>query len=91
MYFMMMMFVIAGDCFAGWYCNHTSEVPDQNICPRGSYCPSGTGVPLTCPAGTFSTNEGNNDLADCVDCTAGMYCQGKVTGCETGWDILRAK
>ena len=26
--------------------------------------------------GTFSTNAGNNELADCINCTAGMYCQG---------------
>ena len=65
-----------GNCTEGYYCNHTSDVPDQHECPPGAYCPVGTGVPVLCPAGTWSSNNGNNELADCVNCTGGKYCQG---------------
>ncbi|XP_071958404.1 uncharacterized protein [Antedon mediterranea] len=65
-----------GNCTAGWYCNHTSSEPDQYICPSGYYCPDGTAVPIGCPSGTYSGSEGNNELADCLNCTAGKYCEG---------------
>ncbi|XP_033122761.1 uncharacterized protein LOC117121631 [Anneissia japonica] len=65
-----------GNCSAGWYCNHTSSEPDQYICPAGYYCPVGTAVPIGCPSGSYSGTEGNNELSDCLNCTAGQYCEG---------------
>ena len=67
---------LTGYCVEGYYCNHTSTEPDQYVCPAGHYCPTGTGVPNACPEGTFSSTEGNNDAGDCLNCTAGYYCQG---------------
>jgi len=65
-----------GNCTQGYYCNHTSSESDQHICPSGHYCPTGTGVPVPCMAGTWSSSYGNNAPADCVNCTGGQYCQG---------------
>ena len=64
-------------CFPGYYCNHSSSEPDQHICPAGHYCGLGTAVPEPCPAGTFSLSSGNDQLADCINCTGGVYCQGE--------------
>lgn len=78
MYMMVyMMMYTSGYCVEGYYCNHTSTEPDQYVCPAGHYCPTGTGTPNACPEGTFSPIEGNNHLDDCLNCTAGYYCQGK--------------
>lgn len=55
-----------------------SAVPDQNICPQGRYCPTGTGVPFSCPSGTFSPSFGNTALTDCQSCTPGYYCDGDL-------------
>lgn len=57
-----------GNCTAGYYCNETSTVPDQYECPMGHYCPKGTGIPVPCPAGTFSDTTGNTKREDCQDC-----------------------
>lgn len=43
-------------------------------CPKGYFCPQGTGAPQPCPAGTFSANEKATDVSFCELCTAGSYC-----------------
>ena len=68
--------ICLGNCSAGYYCNTTSIEPDQYICPAGHYCPEGTGTPIACPAGTYLGTEMNSGLDDCVNCTAGSYCEG---------------
>jgi len=65
-----------GNCTAGWYCNGTSSTSIQLICPTGHYCPEGTTIPVPCPAGTFAALENNAAESDCLNCTAGSYCQG---------------
>ncbi|KAI8480901.1 hypothetical protein Bbelb_413740, partial [Branchiostoma belcheri] len=65
-----------GPCHAGFYCNHTSDRPDQHVCPAGHYCPTNTTVPVPCPAGTYSRTAGNDGLSDCLNCTAGFFCEG---------------
>ena len=61
-----------------------------DICPLGMYCPPGSHAPLLCPPGTYLNSTGNDDPADCIDCTAGMYCMNTAnavpTGyCDAGW------
>ena len=65
-----------GNCTASFYCNDSSTVPDQFDCPVGHFCPSGTGIPVPCPAGKFSGTPKNTRLEDCRDCTPGSYCAG---------------
>nr|XP_002738967.1 PREDICTED: uncharacterized protein LOC100369241 [Saccoglossus kowalevskii] len=64
-----------GYCYAGYYCNHTSDTPDQHDCPPGHYCPVGTDIPFPCPSGTYTGSYLNIDVIDCVNCTAGKYCE----------------
>jgi hypothetical protein len=56
------------NCTAGYYCNETSTVPDQHECQMGHFCPEGTGVPVPCPAGTFSSTTKNTKREDCQEC-----------------------
>lgn len=53
-------FIITGLCFAGFYCEEGSIYPNavNFSCPIGSYCPSGTSAPLTCPDGYHSNRTG---------------------------------
>ncbi|KAF0717142.1 hypothetical protein As57867_002460, partial [Aphanomyces stellatus] len=55
-------------------CPATKYCPGANIqvdCTVGNYCPSGTIVPLPCPAGTFANVTG---LATCMQCPLRYYC-----------------
>ncbi|GLD57311.1 zonadhesin-like isoform X1 [Lates japonicus] len=69
----------AGDCWAGFYCGWGSSRADQALCPAGFFCPSGTPVPMPCPAGTFSSETGNTHQDNCTTCTPGSYCQAEGT------------
>ena len=40
-------------------------------CPRGYYCPLGTGVPKGCDRGTYGPDE---KMATCENCPAGFMC-----------------
>lgn len=71
---------------AGFYCainadtdsdatqTHAIGSEINGKCPKGYYCPLGTVAPLPCPIGTYSDTEQNDDVADCLPCTAGHYC-----------------
>jgi hypothetical protein len=48
----------------------------QSPVSTGHYCPEGTTIPVPCPAGTFAALENNAAESDCLNCTAGSYCQG---------------
>lgn len=68
----------SGNCSAGYYCILKSEKtkPDDGvtgaICPKGSYCPEGTGPnSLLCPPGSFSSLVGKTE---CFTCNRGKYC-----------------
>lgn len=70
-----------GNCSAGYYCPLSSlDSVGQtiyrvsHICPPGSYCPSGSGYPASCPKGTYNPVPGLMTLFDCVSCLGGKYC-----------------
>lgn len=45
------------------------------LCPRGYYCPAGTGMDWqACPAGTYSNELGLVNASQCLQCSAGQYC-----------------
>ncbi|XP_041098352.1 SCO-spondin [Polyodon spathula] len=75
---------VSGSCFAGFYCDLGSSRPDQKICPWGFYCPNGTGVPVPCEAGTYSSSSGNSQATDCRLCPSGMFCQGDANTAPGG-------
>ncbi|GFS22362.1 fibrillin-1-like [Elysia marginata] len=67
-----------GLCAAGYYCRgsaYTDKPRDGgatgDFCPKGHYCPEGTGEPNTCIPGSFNNVTG---LDYCFDCPAGFYC-----------------
>jgi hypothetical protein len=59
-------------CAAGISCaSGTAPV----ACPRGSYCPEGTGsIAVACPRGTFRNHTGGRVWSDCAPCLGGYYC-----------------
>nr|XP_057935999.1 SCO-spondin isoform X4 [Doryrhamphus excisus] len=72
-----------GPCNAGFYCiaGVNAPTPDGNYstgvggaCPEGRLCPEGTGLPLTCPPGTYSDRLRLTELSGCSLCPAGHFC-----------------
>lgn len=63
-----------GDCPAGYYCLGATENFKLFPCPRGSYCPIKTGVPLECPQGTYNDELFGKSKADCKLCPMGREC-----------------
>ena len=44
----------------------------HRLCPRGFYCPAGTGMDWrACPAGTYSNELGLYQKTQCLDCNGG--------------------
>lgn len=46
----------------------------NDICPPGFFCPMGTGFPLPCPPGFYSSTRGLNSKDQCQPCPSGHYC-----------------
>lgn len=51
-------------------------------CPKGHYCPQGTGYAkqFPCPAGTYNPREGTDSQSACLLCPSGHFCP--VVGLE---------
>lgn len=45
-----------------------------NVCPAGSYCPTGTTNPQNCPGGTYGQVTGQVSIGACSSCPRGFYC-----------------
>jgi len=45
-------------------------------CPKGHYCPEGTGIAkqFPCPIGTYNPRELMDSQSDCLLCPSGHYC-----------------
>ena len=72
-----------GLCQEGFFCSGGAdsaapmrEGAGGDICPKGHYCPAGTAVPISCPAGTYNEWQGATQESDCVECPPGMFCMG---------------
>ncbi|XP_031989756.1 SCO-spondin-like isoform X5 [Corvus moneduloides] len=71
-----------GHCQPGHYCSQGSStsspvgLPFGDLCPRGHYCPAGTGHPkeMPCPAGTWNGQRGAQDVTWCLPCAPGFFC-----------------
>ncbi|KAM9734328.1 uncharacterized protein ACNS7B_016072 [Menidia menidia] len=66
-------------CEAGYYCDARLRPVNASIrrpCPKGHYCPAGTGLPNEhpCPIGSFNPREGTDSPEGCIPCNAGHYC-----------------
>lgn len=69
-------------CPDGFYCFPLELARNESIgfriCPRGFYCPEGTGLDWqSCPAGTYSDDLGLHKEKQCKDCDGGKFCDGK--------------
>src|SRR5699024_1895297 len=55
---------------AGFYCPAGSSSPAEEtlVCPKGHFCPEGTGDPLPCAAGTYQPQQG---ATSCLPCPEG--------------------
>ena len=60
----------------GYYCveNATVNAPTGNICPAGSYCPTGYPFNIFCPNLTYTNHTG---ASICYTCRAGFSCTKK--------------
>ena len=59
-------------------------------CPTGHYCPSHSGEPIACSAGTYQPELRATNITSCLLCTPGQYCAlaglANVTGpCTMGY------
>lgn len=81
---------VSGDCSPGFYCvlGASSHAPYDgstgNICPAGSYCPSGSPQHYYCPNGTYTNHTG---ASSCYDCPEGYYCvnRDRADPCSPGY------
>lgn len=68
-------------CEAGYYCKNGAyvqfpfnlDLTKGDICPKGHYCPAGSGFPIPCPPGYACPDIGLDDYS-ATPCTAGYYC-----------------
>ena len=88
-------------CPAGFFCLPIDEKVNGSlsyfICPKGYYCPEGTGANISrCPPGTWSNIFGLKQESECLKCPPGQFCHGSEwpTGscykghyCSSGVDI----
>ncbi|CBY12491.1 unnamed protein product [Oikopleura dioica] len=78
------------NCTAGYYCSGGSKTENPidgvtgNICPKGSYCESGTPEPQDCDEGKATLFDGAKSDTDCKECYPGYYCKGNKLPCEPG-------
>ncbi|WAR09797.1 hypothetical protein MAR_034873 [Mya arenaria] len=71
-----------GECDPGWYCTVAAITAQPSVasqggqCQAGTYCPAGSGAPITCDPGEYCANAG--DI-----CPAGNYCpEGSAAGTQ---------
>jgi len=63
----------------GFYCDATFGAVNMSVlqpCPKGHYCPEGTGIAkqFPCPIGTYNPRELMDSQSDCLLCPSGHYC-----------------
>ncbi|XP_036393698.1 multiple epidermal growth factor-like domains protein 11 [Megalops cyprinoides] len=94
-----------GPCQAGYQCPAGATSPNataymvrsatNTLCPPGHYCPAGTGYPLPCPPGSYSSSPGLSRVEQCHPCPSGHYCArpaladvSKAALCDAGYVCL---
>jgi len=60
-------------CPAGFYCPAGTGNGDENECWMGTYCPTGSHEPTSCPRGTYGTRTRAESSSDCTLCPADTY------------------
>ena len=80
----------AGECDPGFYCPNGSASRTEKECPSGYYCGKGSARPDACPSGTFLPSTKAFNQSQCLNCTAGWYCNDTGLSapngeCESGY------
>ncbi|KAK1944623.1 hypothetical protein P3T76_004535 [Phytophthora citrophthora] len=70
------VFGIRRVCPAGVFGDSTRVTTPEcsDLCPKGSYCPEATNVPVPCPPGTFGSDFGLTNARCSGLCPIGSYC-----------------
>ncbi|PHJ25030.1 gcc2 and gcc3 domain-containing protein, partial [Cystoisospora suis] len=84
------LIVVPQECLAGTYQDEQGQaackpcpagrtcagrkLKSTSPCPAGFYCEGGDAFPRSCPAGTYSNQEGLSSASQCTPCPAGKYC-----------------
>lgn len=63
---------VSGPCHDGYVCSGAAVSPEQERCPKGSYCPAGKKQP--CEKGTFDSYGGLTKKEECQPCPRGHVC-----------------
>ena len=71
-------------CDAGYYCPNGSISRTEVDCPRGYYCGKGTSMPEACQPGTYQPILRAQSVSQCVNCTAGFYCNNTALSSPDG-------
>ena len=79
-------------CSAGFFCLSASPYTDPpfNVggnygpCPAGYYCEPQTGIPSSCPIGTYSSSLSLKLSSECLTCPEGYYCDSLHRTSPTG-------
>lgn len=70
-------------CVAGTYCvDDYGYNKTPKTCSTGYYCPTGTGVQIPCPAGTYRGTTGGTSESSCTKCSEGTYSAGGASICK---------
>lgn len=64
----------AGQCDPGYYCPLGSSSKMQIECIKGHYCPLGSPDPEACQPGYYLPGLKHENVSECIDCIAGMFC-----------------
>jgi len=72
-------------CPKGYYCPVGSTEPI--VCPATRYCPANSAAGTFCPDGTFNTEDGLEEAAQCRPCPVSKFCKNsQVQGsCNSGY------
>ena len=62
------------DSYLGDSCVEPSGAEDNDLCPRGHYCPTGSTAPVECPPGTIGASQALMNITQCEECPMGFYC-----------------
>ena len=72
----------SGVCHQGYFCPEGSTSATPVICPIGSYCPTGSAIPILCSSGTYSPSVGR--YRTCALCPLGTFEDTHGAGVCTG-------
>ena len=64
----------AGPCDPGYYCPAGSTSSRQVECEEGHYCPLESPHPFACQPGYYLPGKKHENVSECIECIAGMYC-----------------